>query len=386
MIDTGEIERIFSQNFEEREELGASVSIWKDGEEIISLHRGWQDRDHTREWNEDTLVPVWSCTKGPAAITTMVALHEAGIGFGSKVEIVWPELNAARGTGLTFDELLSHQSGLAPMSPDNRSTILSYPGVLTALENQDPFWPPGERHGYHPRTIGFLLDEIVRRVTGGTTLGKFWNEKIAMPLGIDFRIGSISASEIERTATVYPPRILTPPKEEVPFYRELTKPDSLAQQAFSSPGGMRALSDINKLEYLQAGLPALGGVGSARGLGAFYNILAGGGIRDGIRVFPKPVVDAAQTTQSDGEDLVLALPTAFTTGFMRDPLDETGEKQRELFGPSQQSFGQPGAGGSHAFADPENGIAFAYTMNQMQSGVLPNRKSLDVVKELYRHL
>lgn len=383
MIDTEVIERIFSKNFEEREELGASLSVWKDGEEIVSLHRGWQDRDRTREWKASTMVPVWSCTKGPAAISTMLALHDAGIGFGAKVESVWPELKASDGTGLTFAQLLSHQSGLAAMSPDNRSTILSHPGVISALESQEPFWNPGEGHGYHPRTIGFLLDEVVRKVTGGTTLGKFWSEKIATPLGIDFRIGGIGASEIERTATVYPPRIQRPPKEEIPFYRELARPDSLAQQAFSSPGGMRALSDVNKLEYLQAGLPALGGIGSARGLAAFYSILASDGMRDGVRVFPKPIIDAASTTQTEGNDLVLAMPTAFTSGFMRDPVDEEGEKLRHLFGPSKHSFGQPGAGGSHAFADPENGIAFAYAMNQMESGVLPNRKSLDLVEALY---
>ena len=383
MINSGEIEHVFSKNFEERDELGASLSVWKDGEEIVSLHHGWQDRDKTREWNTQTMAPVWSSTKGPAAIATLMALHEAKIGFDSPVEKIWPELSAARGTGLTFTQLLSHQSGLPALSPDNRSTILSHSGVSTAFEQQDPFWDPGKGHGYHPRTIGFLLDEVVRRVSGGTSLGKFWNGKIAKPLGIDFRIGGLSADDIGRTATIYPPRIQRPPKEEVPFYRALAQPDSLAQWAFSSPGGMRALSDINKLEYLQAGLPALGGVGSASGLARFYSILANDGIRDGVRVFPKTVVDAARTKQTDGMDLVLAMPTAFTAGFMLDPVDVRGDKWRRLFGASRSTFGQPGAGGSHAFADPESGIAFAYTMNQMESGVLPNRKSLDLVDAVY---
>lgn len=386
MINSEKIEKIFRSNFEERSELGASLSVWKDGEEILSLHLGWRDRDETKAWTADTMVPVCSCTKGPAALTTLMALHEAGIGFDSKVESVWPELKAARGTGLTFAQLLSHQSGLAALSPGNKSTILSHSGVCKAFENQEPFWSPGDGHGYHPRTIGFLLDEVVRRVTDGTALGKFWNEKIAKPIGIDFRIGGLDASELDRTATVYPPRIQRPPKEEIPFYRALADSDSLSQAAFSSPGGMRALSDVNKLEYLQAGLPSLGGVGSARGLAKFYSLLAADGIHNDVRVLPKAVVDAARSTQTDGEDQVLLMPTAFTAGFMRDPIDADGEKKRQIFGSSKRAFGQPGAGGSHAFADPENGIAFAYTMNQMESGVLPNRKSLNLVDAIYESL
>ncbi|MEX2579966.1 MAG: serine hydrolase domain-containing protein [Verrucomicrobiales bacterium] len=383
-MDPNEIERLFDKNFEERHELGASVSIWKNGEEILSLHRGWQDRERTRPWQADTVAPVWSATKGPAALAVLTALHETGTSLHGPVSKVWPELKAARDSRLTFAQLLSHQAGLPALSPDNRSSMLSHADVREALENQEPFWNPGSAHGYHPRTIGFLLDEVVRRVTGGTSLGDYWNERIATPLKLDFRIGNLPASAMTRTAAVYPPRFQRPSDEEMPFYRALAQPDSLSQAAFSSPGGMRALSDINKLEYLQAGLPALGGVGSASGLAKFYHILANGGLLDGVRAIPENVVESARSLQTAGADLTLVIPTAFTAGLMRDPVAANGEKIRRLFGPSQSAFGQPGAGGSHAFADPEHGIAFSYVMNQMQAGVLPNRKSLDIVEAMYR--
>lgn len=380
------LEAAFHRNFEERGELGASLSVWKDGVEIYSLHHGWRDPERSLAWEADTLAPVWSATKGPAALTVLMALEASGLTAHSRVDEVWPELRAARGTGLTFAQLLSHQSGLAAMSPENRSHILSFSGVLAALEEQEPFWNPGDGHGYHPRTLGFLLDEVVRRLSGGTSLGEYWNTRLAAPLRIDFRIGNLSAPALDRLATMVPPKLQRPSDLEIPFYRALAQADSLPLAAFSSPNGMRALSDINKLEFLQAGLPALGGVGTARGLAKFYQILASGGVLDGVAMLPLRVVEMARTLQACGEDRTLMMPTSFTAGFMRDPLDATGEKRRTIFGPSPRAFGQPGAGGSHAFADPDNGLSFAYVMNQMEAGILPNRKSLDLVGQVYASL
>jgi CubicO group peptidase (beta-lactamase class C family) len=384
MIET--LDEIFSRNFEERSELGASLSVWQHGVEICSLHRGWTSPDREEEWTADTLAPVWSATKGPAAIAFLLALDSAGIAAHSEVATIWPELRAGKGTGLTFAQILSHQSGLAAMSPDNRPSILSYTSVIRALEEQAPFWTPGRGHGYHPRTLGFLLDEIVRRVSGGTSLGDFWNTRVAIPLQLDIRIGNFPITLLDRVAMMVPPKQLRPSELELPFYRSLAQADSLPLAAFSSPGGMRALSDINKLEYLQAGLPALGGIASARALARFYQIFANDGILDGVAVLPAEVVRLARTLQTSGDDQTLMLPTAFTAGFMRDPLDESGKKQRTIFGPSPTAFGQPGAGGSHAFADPETGLSFAYVMNQMEAGVLPNRKSLDLVDAVYSHI
>lgn len=376
----------FLRNFSEAGELGASVSVWQNGKEIISLHHGWRDKEETIPWTDDTLVPVWSVTKGPAAITTLLALHKAGIPPESPVIDVWPELRAAREGKLTFADLLAHRAGLPALDPDKRPHILQHTEVVAALETQEPHWTPRRSHGYHPRTYGFLLEEIVRRVTHGTSLGVYWRERIADPCRIDFHIGRLTAEDLERTATIIPPKVQKPNPEELPFFQAITNPDSIAAQAFSSPSGMRALSDINKAEFLQAGLPALGGVGSANGIAKFYQVLLQGGILDGVQVIPKTICQMAGSQKTAGVDETFQIPTAFATGFMKDPLDEKGEKVRRLFGPSHRAYGQPGAGGSHAFADPEHGVSFAYVMNQMETGVLPNRKSLDLVEMLYEEL
>lgn len=377
------LEERFFRNFEERGELGASLSIWKDGEEIHSLHHGWADPRREIPWGADTLAPVWSATKGPAAIAFLLALENAGLSPHDPVAKVWPGLPAARESSLTFVQLLSHQAGLPALSPENRPHLLSHREVIAAMECQKPFWTPGEGHGYHPRTIGYLLDEIVRRVTGGVALGRYWNENLATPLRIDFWIGGFPAHLLDRLAVMVPPKVQRPNEEEIPFYRALARPDSLALAAFASPAGMRSLGEINQLEYLQAGLPAFGGIGSARALAKFYQILAQDGVLEGVQVLPARVARTARTVQTSGPDQTLLLPTAFTGGFKADPIDAGGRKQRRLFGPSLSAFGQPGAGGSHAFADPVTGLSFAYVMNQMESGILPNRKSLDLVDLLY---
>lgn len=376
------LEERFQRNFAEFGELGASVSVWKDGNEIVSLHHGWKDPRREQAWAADTLVPVWSATKGPAAIAFLLALEGARLSPHDPVETVWPELLAARGGGLSFAQLLSHQAGLPALSGENRPHVLSHAEVVAALERQPPWWTPGEGHGYHPRTIGYLLDEVVRRVAG-MSLGRFWNTRLAETLGLDLWIGDLPARVLDRLATMVPPKVQRPTEEELPFYRELGRADSLALAAFASPSGMRGLGEINRLEYLQAGLPAFGGVATARALAKFYQILARDGELDGVQMLPTRVVRLAATPQVSGKDRTLLLETSFTGGFKTDPLDRAGRKARSLFGPSLKAFGQPGAGGSHAFADPESGLSFAYVMNQMETGILPNRKSLDLVELVY---
>ena len=140
---------------------------------------------------------------------------------------------------------------------------------------------------------------------------------------------------------------------------------------------------MNKPETLTASFPGFGGVGNARGLAKFYAMLANGGALDGLRYFAKPALDWMTSTLTQGRDRVLLMDTAFSAGFMRNPTGADGRKTRAIFGPSPSAFGQPGAGGSHAFADPEHRLSFAYVMNQMEPGVLPGPKSLRLIDALY---
>ena len=370
------VTRRFEENFRERGELGASLSIWKDGVEVLSLSHGHADRDGAKPWTSETLVPVWSATKGPAAVACLVALYRAGLSLEASVAEVWPEFAGAGKERITFGELLSHRAGLCVL--DERAPMTNYAAVISALERQTPLWPPGKRQAYHARTFGFLLDEIVRRVTGAPSIGAYFREIIGAPLALDFWIG-LPQDHWHRVATIYPGKVGISARDQA-FLKAFGTPGSVTQRAFASPVGLGAVSDLNKPEAWAAGYASMGGVGSASALGKFYSMLASGG----QSLAPPEVIALLRTPLSQDNDAVLCLDAAFSAGMMMDPVNpETGDKLRALLGPSTQAFGHPGAGGSLAFADPENGIAFAYAMNQMEIGVLPGEKALGLVEALY---
>ncbi len=367
----GDLLGVFERNFRERGELGASVSVWWNGSELLDEGTGWCERDHRRPWTADTLVPVYSATKGPAAATLLLVLAERGMDENTPVGEVWPNfpLPAA-----TFADLLSHQCGLAAL--DRRADVLDHTAVVAAIEAQVPAWRPGEGHGYHPRTFGALVDEPVRRLTG-RPLGEIWREKIAAPLALDFWIG-LPEPEWPRVAVLYPGKAAKGGAEDA-FYRAFGTEGTLTRRAFSSPRGLHSVQEMNDPRAWSAGLPAMGGVGTASALAKFYQA-AIGAIESPL---PPAVRRALATLRVSGPDRVLLKPTAFTCGCQRDPLDGHGRKTRRLYGPSPEAFGHPGAGGSHAFGDPSLGISFAYVMNQMELSVMPGEKCRDLILALY---
>jgi len=365
------VERAFERNFSERGELGASVSVWRDGRELLTLGEGWCEREKVRRWTQETLVPVYSATKGPAAATLLWVLADHGLGPDDWVERVWPGFPVS---GATFGEMLSHQCGLAAL--DGSASVWNRDEVIAAIEAQEPNWRPGSGHGYHPRTWGFLLDEVVRQLTG-EALGDVWRRAIAAPLDLDFWIG-LPPSEYSRVARLYPGKA---DKSDIDsdFYREFLTEGTLVRRAFSSPRGLQAVQEMNAAEPWAAGFAAFGGVGSATALGRFYQA-AIGALGDGI--FTPEVRGWMSVRQVNGDDQIMRTRTAFSAGMMMDPLGEDGIKQRRLFGGSNNAFGSPGAGGSHAFGDPQTGWSFAYVMNQMELSLLPARKSLEMVEAL----
>ena len=247
--------------------------------------------------------------------------------------------------------------------------------MTDAVERQRPEWSPGDGHGYHPRTFGFLLDECVRRIEG-RSLGEVWNEDIALPAGIDFWIG-LPESEWGRVAKLIPGRA-KPSVYEEGFYAAFNTPDSLTRRAFSSPRGLHAIAEMNEPKAWAAALPAMGGVGTARGLAKFYQLAIGA--IDGP--FSEKVRRALAGLRISGEDKVLLRETAFTCGCQKDPVDAAGEKKRKVYGESVAAFGHPGAGGSHGFGDPGGGVSFAYVMNQMELSVMPGERCAGLVKRL----
>jgi CubicO group peptidase (beta-lactamase class C family) len=366
---------LFRENFERFGELGAAVSIWQNGNPVIDLYGGFCDARHEKLWESDTLVLIWSATKGIGSACVLHVLQEHGIGIGRQVAEFWPEFAQAGKEKITLAQLLSHQAGLCAL--DARVDILDYSAVIEALEVQKPLWPPGTAHGYHARTFGFLLDELVRRIAG-KTLSRYWREVFAEPLGLDLWIG-LPEEQNPRVATVYAAKSGTPPKPKK-FYSDLTTPGTLARKTFSSPYGLQSVSGMNTPAVRAQPIVSFGGIGSAPALAKFYSMLANGAKLDGQTFFSEETISWMTTTLADGMDRVFQIPTAFSAGFMKDPRTTA----RRMFGPSPNAFGHPGAGGSQALADPETRMSFAYVMNQMEQSLLPNEKSLRLVDAVYR--
>ena len=325
-------------------ELGMSFVKWKNGEEGVSLHGGWKDRRELDPWTEETIAPVWSATKGPMAVSLLMALHRVGMDGDSLVERVWPELVA---NGMSFGELMSHQGGLAAL--DEKVSIWDREAVVAALEKQEPKWPVGE-HGYHPRTIGFLADEIVRRVDG-RSLGDFWREEIAKPNEIEFWIG-LPEGEHHRVAELVPARLGKGGKPEA-FYEALLTKGSVTRQAFASPSGLAGVAEMNEAKSWMAGFPAMGGVASARGLAKFYDWVLG---QDFLAELIQPRIS--------GLDHIQRIENAFGFGMMLG------------LGPNKDCFGQPGAGGSYGFANAKTGESFAFVMNRFEANLYPSEERL----------
>ncbi len=368
-MDEAGLESFFEENFTIRGELGAGVSVWKDGEEIVSLAGGFCEREKTRNWVKDTLVPVYSATKAPAAATLLYALSKRGLDADTLVSEIWSGFPL---DGATFGEMLSHQCGLAAL--DEVADVFDHAAVISVMERTTPEWRPGEGHGYHPRTYGFLLDECVRRIEG-RPLGRVWNEDIARPVGIEFWIG-LPQSEWGRVAKLVPGRA-QPSVYEKGFYAEFNTPGSLTRRAFSSPRGLHAIADMNAPKAWAAALPAMGGVGSASGLAKFYQAAIG----EIESPLVKSVRKALGALQVSGQDKVLLRETAFTCGCQQDPVDRFGQKTTKLYGESKAAFGHPGAGGSHGFGDPASGLSFAYVMNQMELSVMPGERCMGLVEK-----
>jgi CubicO group peptidase (beta-lactamase class C family) len=368
------LEPLFQENFEELGELGAAISVWQNEKPILDLHGGFRDARREQPWTQDTIVLIWSATKGLGAACLLHVLQEHKVDIERRVGEFWPEFAQVGKEKITLAQLLSHQASLAAL--DRKVDILDYKAVIDALEKQEPNWPPATAHGYHARTFGFLLDELVRRIEG-ITLAQYWRKVFAEPLDLDLWIG-LPEKENARAATMYAARAGKVP-EPAQFYQDLTKPETFARKVFASPYGLNAVSEMNKSEIRAVPIVSVGGIGSATSLAQFYAILANGGGMDGRQFFSETTLGWMTTTLADGVDHVFGIPTAFSAGFMKD----SQQSARKLFGTSTSSFGHPGAGGSHAFADPDNKISFAYVMNQMEQSVLPNPKSLRLVDAIY---
>lgn len=367
----------FAENFEKRDEVGAAAAVVLDGKPVVDLWAGHADREKTRPWTRDTLVNVYSTTKGVTAICAHRLADKGLLDIDAPVAKYWPEFAQAGKGKIPVRYLLSHKAGLAAVrKPLDEDAMFKWDKMTTALAEQEPWWEPGTKHGYHALTFGYLVGEVIRRITGKTP-GTYLKDEIAGPLGLDIHIG-LDAKHDARTADMIP---MPPPAPGEPnLFAEIMKnPESVTFKAFMNPPGAMRPGVVNTREWRAAEIPAANGHTTARSLAKLYGVLARGGEQDGVRVMSKEQVAQCSLEQSNGPDELLILNTRFSLGFM---MSQPGAS----LGPNAKSFGHPGAGGSLGYADPEAKIGFGYTMNKMQAGILIDPRATALIEAVYASL
>ena len=346
----------FAENFELHGEVGAACSAYYRGNKVVDLWGGIADVATGRAWSEDTIIGVASSTKGATAICANLLAQEGELDMDAPVAYYWPEFAAAGKKDIPVRWLLSHRVGLPVFDkPITIEEYLSWEAPVKALAAQKPVWDPGTTHGYHAGTYGWLVGEVVRRISG-KSLGRFFADEVAGPLGLDFWIG-LPESEEDRVVQMIQ-LDLTDPNIEAKGQRAremlaaATKPKSyLTNPLTTTP------IDPSSRAYRAAEQPAGNGITDARSLARMYASLIGNGV-DGVRLFTDETVRLASTEQSNGKDEVIGLRTRFGLGFY---LFIEGSNMIQ-----EGVFGHGGAGGSLGFADPKAEIGFGYVMNKMQ--------------------
>ncbi|HSL74621.1 MAG TPA: serine hydrolase domain-containing protein [Ilumatobacteraceae bacterium] len=366
----GAVADAFERNFAEHGELGAAFSLYVDGACVADLWAGVADRATGSPWSEDTLQLVFSTTKGAAAIC-IARLVEAGrISYDDTVASHWPEFAANGKEHVTVAQMMSHQAGLPSVDVElSFDEAMAVAPVVQALAAQAPMWTPGTQHGYHALTYGWLAGELLRRVDG-RTLGAYFAEEVAGPLGLEFWIG-LPESEEPRVA-----RLEQAPPAEDPNVRAMMEqfmgPGTLAYQALTLNGALAVEPDgdfaFNSRAVHATEMPAANGITTARSLARMYASTVGP--VDGVRLIGDDTVAAASAEAVNGPDAVLVLPSQFGMGFMLD-----GTLTPML---SPAAFGHAGAGGSLGYADPDAKVGYGYVMNQMASGIAGDPRTLNL--------
>jgi CubicO group peptidase (beta-lactamase class C family) len=330
---------------------------------VVDLWGGRREARGSDPWGEDTLVMVYSTSKGMAAIAVAVAHSRGLLDFDAPVARYWPEFAANGKDGITVRQLLSHQAGLCAVDePLDAKTLADLDAVAAAIAPQRPAWKPGTRHGYHALSIGWYESELLRRADPQhRSLGRFFAEEVAAPLGLEFYFGLPRDVPPERVAPIKGFSRLAalahfrsmPPRMLAGFARR----KSLTYRAFANPR-MRGPADLDAPEYRALEFTAAAGVGQVRSIAKAYGELATGGRALGISAATMAELTGPARPPTGGiEDLVLRVPTAYAAGFM---------KPSEVWPfASPRAFGHPGAGGSFGFADPDAELGFAYAPNRL---------------------
>jgi CubicO group peptidase (beta-lactamase class C family) len=333
-------------------DAGGSVAVVVDGDPVVDVWGGFADADRTSPWQRDTITNVFSVTKTMTALCALILADRGDLDLAAPVCQYWPEFGTAGKEGVLVRHLLAHTAGL----PDWNGPIedlFDWPSATARLAAQAPLWEPGTAAGYHSLTQGFLVGEVVRRITG-RSLGDFFAEEVALPLGADFHIG-LSAEHDSRVALAVPPSS-----------RDEDYAAGTVGNAPPTAGTAVRVRDGNSLAWRRAQIPAASGFGNARSVALVQSVMACGGAVRGMRLLSQAGCARAREEQFSGEDRVLGMKVRYGLGY-------------GLFG---SSFGWGGWGGSLVMIDPDARMAVAYVTNQMREPA-DDTRGLELVMAAY---
>jgi CubicO group peptidase (beta-lactamase class C family) len=360
----------FSRNFTEHGEVGGACAVYKHGRCVVDLWGGIADPANGRPWLRETTALAFSVAKGLTATCIHRLIEQGALDIDRPVADYWPEFGCNGKESITTRMVLTHRAGLAAVDGElTLEQVLASDPVVAAIAAQGPNWPPGTAHGYHARSFGWILGEIVRRLSG-RSLGRYFADEIAAPLGLRLWIG-LPEEEIRNCAR------LIPPAGGSPAVAALLGADSLTGRVMSGPSKLFGYDGMwNRPEVLRAEMPSSNGVGDARSLARFYAALIGE--VDRVRLLSTAQLAKACEVQVRGPDKVILRESCFGLGYALQPFLAPGAGER--------AFGHGGAGGAVAFADPDAWLGFGYVMNKMQFSTVPDPRTHGLVRATYASL
>lgn len=366
----------FERNLVERGELGGAVAAYWHGDKVVDLWGGYRGPDIDEPWHDDTMVSVASTTKGLAAMTVALASSRGWLDYDAPIARYWPEF-AQHGKGaITVRQLLAHEAGLVFLDePLTVERMRNLDEIAALLARQKPAWPPGSRHGYHAMTIGLYMQELIRRVDPQRrTLGQFFHDEIATPLGLEFYIGLPHDMPASRLAVIKPMsrwRALAALRTTPPLLiAKILAPNSLLRRSL-----ILATMDPNDRGYLEIEVPAGNGVGTARAIARAYSAFAEGGSE--LAITPATFAQLTAPPPPATKDAIIGTNSCFALGYMRP-------SPAFQFGSSSRTFGTPGAGGSFGFADPDEHLGYAYVTNKLDFYLVDDPREKALRDAIYR--
>jgi CubicO group peptidase (beta-lactamase class C family) len=373
----------FAENFARRDELGGACSAYYRGEKVVGLWGGVRNHQTGEPWEEDTMVIVHSATKGLAAMTLAIAHSRGWLDYEERVATYWPEFAQQGKEKITVRQLLAHQAGLFAFDePVDRSVVADLDRLAVVLARQKPAWEPGTRQAYHGLTLGFYEGELIRRVDPRhRSLGQFFQDEIASPLGEDVYIRLPEEIPNGRLATLSPPsRLRMLAGFPLRFMLEAMNPHSNIYRALVVNPGTAVYQDEQRVYARNLEVPSGGAVGTAQAIAHAYGIFASGGQELGLRQETLDLLAAPAIPPTRGfyDECMKADGIQFSLGFMKStPVWPFG---------SARSFGSPGSGGSLGFADPEVGVGYAYVTSQMGTTLTGDPRDVALREALYSAL